>query len=171
MVERVLYGDDSISIGEVGPICVVYWRGAVTKEPFEKQRNSLAEVCAKNPDGAGFLCIVEAKAKAPEDDLRTASVQMIQSHVKVLKCVGCVMEGEGFRAAIHRGAFAGMVLLLRDRKLPISVFARVEPALEWMADHLKLRSTRAVVASVQSVRTYSSIPSGPVSSVKERPSR
>ncbi|HEX3593732.1 MAG TPA: hypothetical protein VHU80_01485 [Polyangiaceae bacterium] len=169
--DRVLYGDEAIAVGEVGPILVVFWRGAVTRKPFEKQEVGLAEVVARNPGGAGFLCIVEANAKAPDDDLRRASAQMIQAHAKVLKCVACVMEGEGFRAAINRGAFAGMVLLLRDRKLPVSVFARVDPALEWMAGHLQLRSTRAMSVSVQNVRTYFSLPTDPAPSDKVRSSR
>jgi hypothetical protein len=171
-MDRVLFGDEAISVGEVGPICVVFWRGAVTKVPFKKQEAGLADVVSRNPDGAGFLCIVEANAKAPDDELRSASAHMIQAHAKVLKCVGCVMEGEGFRAAINRGAFAGMVLLLRDRKLPISVFARVDPALEWMAGHLNLRSTRAMSASVQTLRTYFSPPATePISTDKPRSSR
>ena len=156
--DRVLYGDEALSLGEVGPIFVVFWRGAVTKGPFEKQRLGLAEVVARNPTGAGFLCVVEANATAPDDELRRASAQMIQVHANTLKCVGCVMEGEGFRAAINRGAFAGMVLLLRDRKLPISVFARIEPAVEWMAKHLQIRSTRALCANIEHIRTHFSLP-------------
>jgi len=155
---RLISGDDAIAVGEVGAICVAIWNGKVTAEPFEKQRSGLAEVVARNPDGAAFLCLVQAAAKPPEDDLRKASSQMIQVHVDRLRCVACVMEGEGFRAAINRGAFAGMVLLLRDRKLPISVFAKVDAAADWMGRHIEIRSTRAFLAGVEDIRSHFTAP-------------
>jgi hypothetical protein len=151
---RLIHGDDALAVGEVGAICVVVWNGKVTAEPFEKQRAGLAEVVARHPEGAAFLCLVQSTAKPPEDDLRKASSQMIQAHVGRLKCVACVMEGEGFKAAINRGAVAGMVLLLRDRKLPVSVFAKVDAAADWMSRHMEVRSTRSLVAGVEEIRSY-----------------
>jgi hypothetical protein len=151
---RLIHGDDAIAVGEIGAVCVVVWNGKVTAEPFEKQRSGLAEVVARHPEGASFLCVVQSTAKPPEDDLRKASSQMIQAHAGHLKCVACVMEGEGFKAAINRGAFAGMVLLLRDRKLPVSVFAKVDAAADWMSRHMEIRSTRSLVAGVEEIRRY-----------------
>jgi hypothetical protein len=155
---RLISADGAIAVGEVGGICVAIWNGKVTAEPFEKQRAALAEVVARNPGGSAFLCLVQGTAKPPEDDLRKASSQMIQTHADRLKCVACVMEGEGFKAAINRGAFAGMVLLLRDRKLPISVFAKVDAAADWMGRHIEIKSTRAFVAGVEEIRTHFSAP-------------
>lgn len=158
---RLISADDAIAVGEVGPICVAIWNGKVTAEPFEKQRSGLAEVVARNPDGAAFLCLVQSASEPPEDELRRASSQMIQVHSGRLKCVACVMEGEGFRAAINRGAFAGMVLLLRDRKLPVSVFAKVDAAADWMGRHIEIRSPQAFLTAVEDIRNHFTAPNRP----------
>ena len=127
---RLLKGDDSVAIAEVGPVCVVIWRGAVTEAPFELQRAALARVVDRNPGTAGMLCIVENSAKPPGDKLRSASTDMITRHGTNLKCLGCVIEGTGFMTAVHRGALAGMVLLLRNKKTSVSIFATNFPSCD-----------------------------------------
>jgi hypothetical protein len=150
---RLLPGDEAVAVGENGNICVVVWRGAVTEAPFELQRSGLAEVVARNPEGAGLLCVVERTAKPPEDTLRRASSQMIAAHGERLRCVACVIEGEGFKTAINRGALAGMVLLLRNKKTAVSVFATVREALVWMSRYLEVRPMADFAANVDYIRT------------------
>jgi hypothetical protein len=130
---RVLQCNDTVAVAATGSICIAIWRGAVTKEPFEWQRAALAEVVKLHPGRAGFMCVIEANAKPPEDELRRASTQMVIGHGERLKCVACVIEGQGFTSAIHRGVLAGMALLLRNRKSETSVFATVDDASRWMA--------------------------------------
>jgi hypothetical protein len=136
---RLIRLDTAVAVAEVSGTCVVIWRAAVTKVPFEWQREGLEQIVSRHMDGAGFLCIIETSAKPPEDDeLRRASSQMVMAHGSRLKCVACVIEGEGFKAAINRSALAGMVLLLRNKKTPVSVFAKVKDATEWMARYTHL---------------------------------
>lgn len=151
---RLLHCDETVVVAETGELCVVIWRGAVTKEPFERQRAGLAEVVKRRPDGAGFICVVERTAKPPEgDELRRASSEMISVHGDRLKCVACVMEGEGFKTAINRGALAGMVLLLRNKKTAVSVFATVTEAAVWMGKHMGSRPKDEIVSVVDHIRS------------------
>jgi hypothetical protein len=150
---RLIHCDSAVAVAETGAICVVIWRGAVTKVPFEWQRHGLDEVVKRHPRGAAFLCLVEATAKAPEDELRRASSQMVQVHGEQLKCVACVIEGQGFKAAINRGALAGMVLLLRNKKTAVSVFAQLREAARWMAGHIEMRSVDDFTRTVEDIRS------------------
>jgi hypothetical protein len=149
----MLRGNDAVAVGESGGVCVVIWRGAVTTEPFELQRAGLAEIVDGNPDGAALLCIVEPTAKPPDDALRKASSQMIAAHGERLRCVACVIEGEGFKNAINRGALAGMVLLLRNKKTAVSVFATVREALQWMSGYVEVRSVTDFEATAEYIRS------------------
>ena len=130
---RVLQCDDTVAVAATGNVCIVIWRGAVTKEPFDWQRAALAEVVKLHPGRAGFLCVIEPNAKPPTDELRRASTQMVLGHGERLKCVALVIEGQGFTSAIHRGVLAGMALLLRNRKAEMAIFATVDEASRWMA--------------------------------------
>jgi hypothetical protein len=150
---RVLHCDRTLATAEVGCVCVVVWRGAVTRVPFDRQRDALAGVLERHPDGAGFLCIVEKSAGPPDDELRRASAQMIKSHGATLKCVACVIEGDGFVASIHRSVVSGMILLLGRIKKHVSVFANVGQAAVWMRGHVELGSPREFTAAVEEVRS------------------
>jgi len=149
---RFLYADDTVSTAQSGPVCIVVWRGAVTLAPFEKQRAALAEVVEHNPAGVAFLCVVEATAKAPDDEMRRASAEMVTSHGDKIKCVAAVVEGEGFVAAVARAALTSMALLARPLKAPLSIFKRVDPAARWMAKHARLERPDELPAFVERVR-------------------
>jgi hypothetical protein len=150
---RVFYRDRDIVVAEADALCVVVWRGAVTKYPFEKQRAGLAAVVEKHPGKAGFLIVIEPSCKPPDDDLRHESTAMLESHGNRLTCVGVVVEGEGFRAAITRGVLSGMVLLMRNRKSPISFFSNVRSTAKWMSTHVEIPSVDYVASIVEEVRS------------------
>jgi hypothetical protein len=148
---RLLHAGDGIAIAEIGPVCAVIWREAVVKSRFDLQATGLAEVVKRNPEGACFLCVVEPTAAPPDDKLRAASVQMVASHGERLKCVACVIEGTGFRAAVGRSVLSGMVLLFGQRKTPLSFFANTSTATQWMGKFVKLNPID-VVRNVETVR-------------------
>jgi hypothetical protein len=145
------FANDGVVVGEVGRVCVVIWRGGVTREMFERQRAGLVSVVARYPEGSGFLCVIEPTATPPDDELRRASIEMVASHTQGLKCVAVVIEGEGFRAAITRSVISGMTLLYR-RKPPASVFPKVREAVGWMRLNMRIASTDAVVTAVEELR-------------------
>jgi hypothetical protein len=145
--------DETIAVAETGPLCVAIWRGAVTTNPFEWQRAGLAETISRHPRGAGFMCVVETSAKPPDDKLRKASSEMVLSHGSRLRCLAAVIEGEGFMAAINRGAVTGMVLLAMGRKVPISVFATVRQASIWMGQYISLPPPDELTLTVEYIRS------------------
>ena len=149
----MLHHDATLAAAEVGQVCVVVWRGGVTKEPFERQRAALSGVVQRHPEGAAFLLLVERTAKPPDDQLRRASSQMVKSHGEVLKCVACVIEGDGFIASINRSAGSGMVLLAGHKKSPVSVFARVPDAALWMRRHVDLGPADGFMIAVEHIRS------------------
>ncbi len=150
---KILHVGEGVAVAEVGRLCVVVWRGGVTERPFEHQRNGLAQVVADNPDGAGFLCIIEPSATPPNDKLRRASTDMVAAHGNKLKCVAVVIEGEGFRAAITRGVIGGMALLL-PRRTPSTTFAKIPDALAWMQQHVTIESPVRVIIVVDKLRVH-----------------
>jgi hypothetical protein len=147
-----VFSGDGVVVGEVGRVCVVIWRLAVTQERFDHQRTGLAEVVHRHPDGTGFLCIIEPTAAPPSDKLRRASIEMIQSHGARLKCVAVVIEGEGFRAAITRSVISGMALIFPNR-LPGRAFSRVGEAVGWMQGHVRILVPELLVDGVEELRS------------------
>lgn len=155
---RVIHARDGVAVGEVGRVCVAIWRGAVTGVSFEWQRSGLAEVVARYPQGAAFMCVIEPTAKPPKEELRQASVQMIASHGTRLKCVAIVIEGEGFGAAIARGVISGMVYL-RSRLNPGHSFSDVRAALQWMDQYVPIEpALHLMAARVEELRALLDAP-------------
>lgn len=150
--ERVIWCEDGIAVAEVGGICVVIWRDAVVPHRFSKQASGLAEVVGHHPHRAGFLCVIEPTAKPPDDKLRRASQEMIQSHEARLCCTACVIEGTGFKAAVTRSALASIGLLIANRKSPITFFAAVPEAAHWMNKFMPIASIPQLAASVENLR-------------------
>ena len=148
---RILHSGDGVAVAEIGAVCVVIWREAVIKRRFDHQSAGLAHIVAQHPQGAGFLCVVEPSASPPDDKLRRASIDMVASHGEKLKCVACVIEGTGFRAAVGRSVLSGMALVFGQRKAPLSFFSSVDAATRWMKQYVELDTTR-FVSSVERVR-------------------
>lgn len=151
---RMLACDAVLSVAAHGPVCIVLWRGAVTKPTFEVQRAALESV-VKAHDVAALLCIIEAGAKPPDEALRRASVEMVRSHRERLRCVACVFEGVGFKAASNRAILSGMAMFYE--KAPgqqVGVFATVDESAVWLGKHMKLLSPSALPVDVARMRSW-----------------
>jgi hypothetical protein len=151
-IPRIVQRDRDIVVANLEHLCIVVWHGAVTRVPFEKQRAALADVVARYPNRAGFLIVIEDKVTPPSEELRRQSTDMLKSHGERLCCVGCVIEGNGFRAAITRGVLSGMILLMRNSKSKVSFFADVPSAAGWMGTYVDLPSVDALTSIVAGIR-------------------
>ena len=149
---RFMASTPAIGTVEIGPIFVALWRGAVIRESFDVQSAGLTEVVRAHPAGAAFLCVIEVTSKAPNDELRRASIEMVEAHGPRLRCLAVVIEGEGFRAAVNRGVITGLILFARHIHCPVSVFSDVRDAAAWMQKHLALPPVEDVAAAVEAVR-------------------
>jgi hypothetical protein len=147
---RVVWCERSLGILEVERICVVVWRENVTAERFRRQEVALDEVVHRYAGRAGFMCVVEAGTAPPDDRLRGASAEMINSHGNRLACLACVIEGSGFRAALTRSTLSGIALLLARRETKFT--ATVSAAAGWMAARGNLESPTVLIEACAALR-------------------
>ena len=128
----VKYRAGGLLVAMIGPVCLALWRSKPTPELFEVQRSLLHAAVARQPGKTAFLCVVEPKAEPPDEAERKASAQMITSQGENLAGVACVIEGNGFRAAITRTVLSGVVFMIRTPS-PIKLFDGVRVAAPWLA--------------------------------------
>ncbi len=148
----MIVGSEALVVGELGNICVVVWRGAVTQERFDQQRTALASVVKRHPGTAGFVCIIEASAPPPSDAMRRASANMIREHQGGLSGIACVVEGTGFVAALTRSALSAIALLVGSRRAPLHITANVEQGIEWLAPRVNQPDAAALTRAITTLR-------------------
>ena len=132
-------------------MCFAIWRKKPTRDLFEVQRFELSSTVASNPGNVAFLCVVESKADAPDQDVRDASSAMITLHGKKLAACACVIEGDGFRAAITRTVLSGIALVARNQT-PTRFFEGVPAASFWLNERLRFGETSAFAEQVELAR-------------------
>jgi hypothetical protein len=148
---RVLHAADGLLMAEVNQVCVALWQKQPTHERFQIQKGWLDTFVRKNRGKAAFLCIVEAQVDPPDDDIRKASSAMITGHGSDLACVGLVIEGGGFRAAITRSVLSGIALFVRT-PAPIKYFEYVGSAAEWISQYVPVGPVPVFVREVEEMR-------------------
>jgi len=134
----MVHREPGLSLVELGPVCMAIWHDEVTRARFERQRAGLAQVVAKYPGGAAFLCVVEPQVKPPPDELRHASTLMVRGHGTKLKCIAVVIEASGFMGALTRSVLSGMSLLSGRQLAAQAFFATVPDAALWLSPQLDL---------------------------------
>lgn len=148
----VFHCGDGIATAQFGHVFVAIWRDAVIESRFNIQRQGLDKAISRYPDDSAFLCLIEESAKPPDEKLRRASYDMVNEHRNSLKCVACVIEGSGFKAATARSVLSGMVLLSGRREPPLSVFATVNAAGQWMNERVTMNPD-SLVDFVENMRS------------------
>jgi len=154
MVLKVRDVRDGLALGEIGPLSAAVWRGAVTHDTFIRQSAALRSVVELHPGTAGFLCVVEAGATPPGDQLQRASAQMIAAHGDRLALVAAVIEGSGFQAAITRSVLTTIAMIVPGLRTNVSFFSSVKAAAEWACPRIQLPEASVVVADVEALRAY-----------------
>ena len=134
---RIVSCADGLGVAEIGSVCLVVWREAVNSSRFRRQQLVLDDIVARYPGCAGFVCVIEPSAPAPGVHYRKASMELVTGYGKQLRCVACVVEGDGFRAAIWRSALSSMVLLAPARAFEVKFTATVNAAAPWIAERCK----------------------------------
>ncbi len=124
---------DGLGIAEIGSVCMLVWRDAVVSSRFERQREALESVVSRYPGRAGLVCVIEPSTPPPDEHYRKASTQMIAKYGDRLRCVACVIEGGGFRAAITRSVLSVMETWLSSYTFEVKFAATVAAAAPWIA--------------------------------------
>ncbi|HYP88402.1 MAG TPA: hypothetical protein VEQ59_09615 [Polyangiaceae bacterium] len=128
---RRIQDADGLLLASFGPVLVAWWTGKPTPETFERQRSELAARVDANPGRQLFMCVVSSSAPPPEQAEREGSAKMISVHGERLAGCACVIEGQGFRAAITRTVLTGIVVLTRT-PAPVAFFENVKSAQAWL---------------------------------------
>lgn len=149
---QVTHNADGLLMGMIGPICLALWQSKPTPERFAIQRAQLHAAVAREPGKLAFMCVVSAQADPPEERERKASADMITSRGAKLRGVACVIEGDGFRAAITRTVLSGIVLVIRS-PVPIKLFDSVLHAAPFLARSLNRSSLPELDAEFERART------------------
>jgi len=149
---RVTHNADGLLMGMLGPICLALWQSKPTPERFAIQRAQLHAAIAREPGKLTFLCVVTPEAEPPDEAERKASAEMITSQGGKLLGVACVIEGDGFRAAITRTVLAGIVFVIRS-PVPIKLFDSVLHAAPFLARCLSRSSLPELNAEFERART------------------
>lgn len=147
---HVVWCANELGIAEVGRVCIVLWRRNVTADRFRRQEIALADLVHRYPRRAGFMCVVEAGTTPPEDRLRRASADMVNSHGDRLQSIACVIEGSGFRASLTRSALTTMSLLVTHREIKFT--ATVTAAAGWLAPRCGVSNIDQIVNACESMR-------------------
>lgn len=148
----IAWSERSLGVATIGPVCIVVWRENVTAERFRRQELALQDVVRRYPREAGFLCVVEAGTTPPDERLRNASAEMIDAHGDRLRCLACVIEGSGFRAALTRSALSGIALLIARRELKFA--ATVSAAAAWMAPRCGVLPPARLIDACATLRAH-----------------
>jgi hypothetical protein len=148
---EVTHAADGLLMANIGQVCLALWRTKPTRALFETQREHLAAAVAKQPGRVLFMCLLEARVHAPEQDVRDASAKMISSHGRDLAGCACVIEGHGFRSALTRTVLAGIAFVLQT-PAPFRFFDNAEAACEWVEARAGWGRLQGLAAQVELAR-------------------
>ena len=122
---------DGLLMARVGQVCLALWRRKPTLPLFQIQSDHLAAAVTEHRGRALFLCLVEGKTDPPDQNVRDASAKMITAHGRDLAGCACVIEGNGFRAALTRTVLAGIAFVVRT-PAPYRFFDNAATACDWL---------------------------------------
>jgi hypothetical protein len=150
---QILHRSDALVTAELNKVVIIFWRKQPTKETFALQKSALDTMVRRHGSGVGVICVVEPTCDPPEDELRKASAKMVKDHGERIMCVGCVIEGSGFRAAITRTALSGITFMIRT-PAPIKFFVTPKEAAAWVASRMTVERPERFADDVERVRGY-----------------
>jgi len=122
-------------MAEFGPCLIVVWRGNVTEEALRKIGERISLLAAQRPGHCTYLNVIERNSPPPTPPLRKIAMADIARPGKALTCIGAVIEGNEFRAALVRAIMTGMTLL-RPAGQPAKFFKTVQEMSRWVQGQL-----------------------------------
>ena len=130
---KVVHAEPDYALGSLGPVYVVVWRNETTMKGARHLASGFTDFRTKgNPHG--LITIVEPGAPLPGSEPREIIADFLKSASEHLVVSAVIFEGEGFRGAAVRGVVTGLTMLARQ-SYPHRVFATMEEASSWYADH------------------------------------
>lgn len=146
MNELIRFHDQACVVAEIGPVCVVIWRGAATRERFDHQRAAIESVVCQFPGKAGFMLILEPSAPPPNAELRGEATKMLEDYKGRLAGAAGVVEGSGIAVSLTRSVLSGIGKMVGSRAVPLKFFAQPRSGAEWLAESASFDSAELSAA-------------------------
>ncbi len=127
-----LHDDEAFRAGRVGDVVVIHWRRPPTLASAAAMDRAVARAVREL---AGRPCtimpIIDASVRAPDPEARAALARAVERHDAAVAGVAYVVRGEGFQAAVLRGAITSVMILSRPSHTT-KVFASIADATAWL---------------------------------------
>lgn len=105
---------DKYRVCKVGRLYAVQWT-LMDLEGLEAVEEDLKRFIASRPQPPIYAPITDAGTAPPDEPTKKRMVKMAEDIVPSLRAFYIVISTTGFRASVHRGALAGMMLLTKLR--------------------------------------------------------
>ena len=152
---KVEFDSALCSIGQIGPLAVVVWRGEMLVDAARCQ-HSLIEREFKAGRTVGLIVVLEDGVSAPSEEVRKILAVAADRFAPHFVAQAVVVLGEGFRAAAVRGWITA-VNLVTWAKTPAKSFSTPAEAVAWLRPKLGISVARelspgAILDAIGSLR-------------------
>jgi len=114
-------------------VSILIWADRATKEALGRiQRRVTRPMIEQYPNGHSNVAFVLAGVQPPTPEAREIFTHLYKEGVGDLKCVGVVLEGDGFWASMLRSSITNMQIE-SGRKTALGQYTSVDEIAAWMA--------------------------------------
>jgi hypothetical protein len=123
-------------------VSILIWADRATKEALVRIQRVTKHMIERYPKGHSNVAFVLAGVKPPTPEARAIFTHLYNEGVSDLKCLGVVLEGDGFWASTLRSSITN-IQLEATRATRLGQYTSIEEVASWMAP---LHSERTGVA-------------------------
>lgn len=127
-----------VTYGELDNCLLTVWHERPTVPSVTEVLVDLRALCARCPDGAGVVQIVEPASKSPDEHVMKASAEGLRQVGPNLKALGFVFEGDQFRVAVNRAVLTTLMFFLKQ-PYPTKVVRAPREALGFVSTRVAVR--------------------------------
>jgi hypothetical protein len=114
-------------------VSILVWADRATKEALARiQQRVTKQMIERYPNGHSNVAFVLAGVQPPTPEAREIFTRLYQEGVSDLKCLGVVLEGDGFWASMLRSSITSMQID-SGRKTALGQYTSVDEIAAWMA--------------------------------------
>jgi hypothetical protein len=123
-------------------VSILIWADRATGEALARIQRVTKQMIERYPNGHSNVAFVLAGVQPPTPEAREIFTHLYKEGVSDLKCLGVVLEGDGFWASMLRSSITSMQIQ-SGRKTALGQYTSVDEIAAWMAP---LHSERTGVA-------------------------
>lgn len=132
MQAHVEHNESAAAWGQVGPICVVVWKGALEAALLDRFVAYANTFGPRHPSGWVVLSYPYPKIELPSQEIRNKINELTAQPGENYRGTTTVVDAEGFRASVMRSILAGMSLV-GGKHAPRHVSKTTDEAVDYLA--------------------------------------